>query len=383
MVKQWIAVLMLLALAVSSPGVVGAEQAAEGAERKTMVIVVDTSGSMKSVREEVKGALQAFLDGLKPGWQVILVRFDVFAETLERADIFGQPDRERLKRRLAALQFVGPKTNFDEGLKGAQAALFQAGVMRGAEVVIFSDGLSDPTPGKAPVDLATLAQRIFPQQDGYGIYLLQVSPGVPPGQRSPTTQGNVTSMKVSRGHVPQVLAVIEQRAAAAPEVPAAVPPAPPPPEPSAPAPPPVAVTATIGPAPERAAGQWPPYALTALALALAGGGGYLGWAYLAGRLPWGQRGQPVSLQLYGRQDTLREFWLGEGESLRLGGGICDYPLPTPSNAILTRQHGALCVCPADPRSDLTLAGQPLQGRTVMPRDAVLVLDGQLYVAVHA
>jgi hypothetical protein len=361
-----------------SPGQAG--PAIDGTPKPTMVILVDTSGSMKRVTTEVHAALTAFIDGLKPGWQVLLVRFDVFSELLESVEIAGQPDRERLKRQLGTLRFIGRQTNFDEGLKGAQAALFQAGVLRNAEVVIFSDGLSDPSQSKARLDLTALCQRVFPQHDGYGIYLLTVSPGVSPGQQAPTTQGNVTSMAVSRGNVPEILAVIEQRVVPEPEPPAAVPPAPPPPESPAPASPQAATLVPIAPPAGRAPGWWGLYAV--MALALAGAGLYLGWGSLAGRLPWGRRGQPVRLQLAGQQDTVREFWLGEGESLRIGSGICDYPLPTASSVIVTRQNGALVAGPADFLSDVTLAGQPLQGSTAMPHGAVLVVDGHLYVSVN-
>jgi hypothetical protein len=90
----------------------------------------------------------------------------------------------------------------------------------------------------------------------------------------------------------------------------------------------------------------------------------------------------VRLQPYGTHERPGEFWLGDGESLRFGGGICDYPLSTASTAILTRHNGTLFVCPATSTSDLTLAGQPIQGETPLPPDTGIVFDGHLYVDVQ-
>lgn len=367
---KFIAVLVALLSSLAFEAVRAGYAAAEG-QRKNMVVVVDTSGSMKKVREEVHASLLTFLDGLDRGWRVILVRFDVFSEVLDQADMADQTDRERLKRKLETLRFVGQKTNFDEGIKGAQAALFQAGVVANADVVLFSDGLSDPSRPKEALDLVSLAQRVFPQQDGYNIYLLTVKPGTNPSQQNPT-QGNVTTMNVSRENIPEVLAVIKRELSAETETPEVIPPAP------------VGVdhsTVSIGePVVQESKRSWVFPALATLVLLL-GVGAYLGREWLASLLLWNRSGRPVSLQIYGRRDTLREFWLSEGESLRIGGGICDYPLSTAATAVVTQQHGSLLVRPASPNSDVKLSGQTIHDSTLLPRDAAIVFDGHVCVEI--
>src|SRR5689334_13280299 len=125
MTRQLLSALMILMLVLGRLGVTSAAQSVDGVSKKTMVLMVDTSGSMKKVKDEVRVSLRAFVDGLQPGWQILLVRFDVFSAFLGSVDITGQPEREQLKQWLATLQFAGHNTNFDEGFKGAQAALFQ------------------------------------------------------------------------------------------------------------------------------------------------------------------------------------------------------------------------------------------------------------------
>ena len=149
-----------------------------------------------------------------------------------------------------------------------------------------------------------------------------------------------------------------------------------------PAPPPAELTSPSQPETGHGTGRWAPYGLIALALGLAGGGAYLYWATLGRRHGGRRTEQLVRLQPYGTHDRPGEFWLGDGESLRFGGGICDYPLSTASTAILMRHNGTLFVCPATPTSDLTLAGQPLQGETPLPPDTGIVFDGHLYVDVQ-
>lgn len=359
--------ILLITLAVFSSSIHG--QVAEASTRKSMVLVVDTSGSMKGIADEVKGALSAFIDGLQSGRRVILVRFDVFSEMLEQVELNSQADRERLKHRLNGLHFVGQKTNFDEGIKGAQAALFQAGIVANADVVVFSDGLSDPSHSKLTIDLVTLAQQVFPQQDNYSVYLLTVQPGINPGQQA-TTQGNVTVQAVSRHTIPEILAVIERQADSGLTNSAVV--SPPPDQEVAPE--------SRLPIQER---NWPWYLYTAMALVLLIAGAVAYWAM--GGSEWlftkRKRDRAVNLQVYGRPDSRREFWLGEGESLRIGGGICEYSLNVAATANLTRQNGSLVVCPADAKSEVAVGGQRLQGSTTISPGAAIILDNRVCVEV--
>jgi hypothetical protein len=178
-------------------------------EGKTIAIVVDTSGSMRPLSGSLKSALTGFIEDLGVGWKVTFVTFDVFSDVKGTVTIGSQADRELLKSWVNSLSFNGKDTNFDEALKGAQAGLFQAGVRSNATISIFSDGISDPSDNKRVVDLQAMAKRVFPQDEGYSVYLVGVGEGAA-GTGDYSEEDNIVTLRISEDDMRRVLDGIQK-----------------------------------------------------------------------------------------------------------------------------------------------------------------------------
>jgi len=118
--------------------------------------------------------------------------------------IVGQAERELLKGWVNSLSFNGRDTNFDEALKGAQAGLFQAGITKDGTICIFSDGISDPSDSKDVLDLQAAAKQVFPQEEGYSVYLIGVGKDSP-GVSGCSQQDNVVTVRISGEDMQKVL----------------------------------------------------------------------------------------------------------------------------------------------------------------------------------
>lgn len=176
---------------------------------KSIAIVVDTSGSMRHLGGSVKSALTGFIEDLGAGWKVTFVTFDVFSDVKGTVIIESQAERNLLKSWVNSLSFNGKDTNFDEALKGAQAGLFQAGVRSNATISIFSDGISDPSDRKKVVDLQAMAKRVFPQEEGYSVYLVGVGEDAA-ATEDYSEEDNVVTLRISEEDMRKVLGGIQK-----------------------------------------------------------------------------------------------------------------------------------------------------------------------------
>lgn len=136
---------------------------------KAMVIVIDTSAQMKPLSSSVKSRIIKFIYGLEVGWHVSLARFDLSSEILANVDLntdLEKYNKDLLDIVLSELKFTGPKSNFDEALKGTKLVLSESEITKNAAIVIFSN--------KIPVseDLTALAKKICPQKSS--IYFVDV-----------------------------------------------------------------------------------------------------------------------------------------------------------------------------------------------------------------
>lgn len=183
------------------------------------ILVVDTSGSMAPVAPELKGAVKHFLSDLPTGTLVGLVSFDVFSHVQAIRRVDTPDDVDQLNREIDFLQFKGAKTNLDEGIKGAQAALWQGlsrrqvNATEEATILLFSDGISDPSVEKPGVDLTRLAKHVFPAESGYSIYLIGLSTHAIKRPMSPVyhADGNVTQLGISDKQLSLVLSSIQKK----------------------------------------------------------------------------------------------------------------------------------------------------------------------------
>ena len=193
--------------------------AASPAQTDGVIVVIDTSGSMASVAPELKSAVKRFLSELPAGTYVGLVSFDTFSHVLAITRLDTPADFAHLNAQLDALHFTGANTNLDEGIKGAQAALWQisqrandanpdsggSGTPDGT-LLLFSDGISDPSAEKGVVDLTQLAKRVFPAQSGYNVYLIGLSEDSTQRLASAyRAEGNITYLGISNRQLGAVL----------------------------------------------------------------------------------------------------------------------------------------------------------------------------------
>jgi hypothetical protein len=181
-----------------------------------VVVVVDTSGSMMPVVPELKRAIKGFIGNLPLKTQVSVVSFDVFSTIEAVRQLTTDADVAAINATVDRLQFRGAKTNLDEGMKGAQAALWQSlskHATHEAVIVLFSDGISDPSAEKRVVDLTRLAKAVFPPESGTDVYLIGVSEEPVKGSKPAAylSDGNITQLGISESQLAEVLASIRRK----------------------------------------------------------------------------------------------------------------------------------------------------------------------------
>ena len=146
---------------------------------ETMVICLDTSGSMKiDGRIEVaKEAVIKEIERAEPGDKIWVVTFNTYAHLLGKLEAVEGPDfqekKQELIKKISEIKALGPWTHLEQAVMKAKTILLDEREIVGAKILIFSDGLSDPDPrsGVPPVNLEDIA-TLIPQKLGINIYLI-------------------------------------------------------------------------------------------------------------------------------------------------------------------------------------------------------------------
>jgi len=132
------------------------------AANKDVILVLDTSLSMvgyqgKNILESVKGSVNAYIDSLQDGDRVTFVTFDEGVKAYPQVLIDDQNDRDIVKKYISTTEAHGKWTYTLEMLKTVfaladqltkESARNNAELKRNVVIVIMSDGLDDPPPGK-------------------------------------------------------------------------------------------------------------------------------------------------------------------------------------------------------------------------------------------
>ena len=132
------------------------------AANKDVILVLDTSLSMvgyqgKNILESVKGSVNAYIDSLQDGDRVTFVTFDEGVKAYPQVLIDDQNDRDIVKKYISTTEAHGKWTYTLEMLKTVfaladqltrESAQNNAELKRNVVIVIMSDGLDDPPPGK-------------------------------------------------------------------------------------------------------------------------------------------------------------------------------------------------------------------------------------------
>lgn len=129
---------------------------------------MDSSASMlvndpEKLRDQ--GA-RLFLQFLKSGDKLAVVRFDESAEVVRPLSPFNSDQLPALQNSLASIQASGQYTDLNAGLQAAQSILSKVPSSDGQSVIILlSDGKMDPNPkrGSTETHLDELTTRILPQ----------------------------------------------------------------------------------------------------------------------------------------------------------------------------------------------------------------------------
>ena len=155
---------VLLAL---SPAVVAAD---------VLVFCLDTSGSMQKQGrfDAAKSVLARHIRDARPGDVVYVIAFDSNDYPLGRLEVGEDGSAEAKEQLIATLQRLkarGRYTNLDQPLKAAKALLLEERAPGARKIVILSDGVSDPSPDHAKVDLTGIGQMI-PQTLGWAVYIV-------------------------------------------------------------------------------------------------------------------------------------------------------------------------------------------------------------------
>jgi hypothetical protein len=110
-----------------------------------LLVALDVSGSLRSSFPTMLEKLNLLLDSLPDGSRLALISFDETAEELARTSYLTPQQRETIRVRLRSLKASGDWTNYDvaaEQIKVSYEALYEPLL-----VVVFTDTVSDPSPG--------------------------------------------------------------------------------------------------------------------------------------------------------------------------------------------------------------------------------------------
>ncbi len=155
---------------------------------KDVILVLDTSLSMigdhgKNILESVKGSVNTYLDNLQDGDRVTFVTFDEDVKVYPQVIIDDRNDRDIVKKYISVTQAKGKWTYTLQMLKTVfaladqltkESAQKKAELKRNVVIVIMSDGLDDPPPGrdKDKFDLKKVAAQY--SGNDWWIYLVNL-----------------------------------------------------------------------------------------------------------------------------------------------------------------------------------------------------------------
>lgn len=161
---------------------------AAAAANKDVILVLDTSLSMvgyqgKNIFESVKGSVNTYLDSLQDGDRVTFVTFDEEVKVYPQVLLDDQNDRDIVKKYISTTEAHGQWTHTLQMLKTVFALADQltkesaeknTELKRNVVIVIMSDGLDDPPPGKGKdrFDLKKVAEQY--SGNDWWIYLVNL-----------------------------------------------------------------------------------------------------------------------------------------------------------------------------------------------------------------
>ena len=169
---------------VSSSGAVAASS------NKDVILVLDTSLSMRGfggsgardIFETVKNSVNGYIDNqLQDGDKVTFVTFDNDVKMFPRVMLDDQNDRYILKKYISMTEAHGEWTHMLVMLQQVFALAktqtdenTAAGEKREVVIVIMTDGIDDPPPGKEGIDLKSVAEQ-YQGNDKWWIYVVNLS----------------------------------------------------------------------------------------------------------------------------------------------------------------------------------------------------------------
>jgi len=149
---------------------------------QSMVFVVDVSSSMFDIMEDVRNAVQTYVNECRTGESIALVRFGARAEVVFRREIKGAFDRQRLLGFCNELSSVDQFTNIPCAIKRGLEELrkFHEKDATGSHVlVLMSDGKNNPPRGSrnpCPVTYEDVVKEFDldfqPGEDWYLLYVV-------------------------------------------------------------------------------------------------------------------------------------------------------------------------------------------------------------------
>jgi hypothetical protein len=168
----------------SSSGAVAASS------NKDVILVLDTSLSMRGfggggardIFETVKNSVNGYIDNqLQDGDEVTFITFDNDVKIFPWVMIDDQNDRDILKKYISMTEAHGAWTHMLVMLQKVFALAktrtdenTDAGKKREIVIVIMTDGIDDPPPGKEGIDLKSVAEQ-YQGHDSWWIYVVNLA----------------------------------------------------------------------------------------------------------------------------------------------------------------------------------------------------------------
>ena len=165
---------VLLAFSVFASRALAADLKDESIEHMDVVLVLDSSASMRLTdpqRLRDEGA-KLFLQFLRSGDRLGVVEFSEAAKSIRALSDYDPAQLDETVKNITSIGNDGQYTNIIVGLVEAQKILAESGRSDAAHIVILlSDGKLDPNPGviSASAALAQLSEQILPQLKTAGV----------------------------------------------------------------------------------------------------------------------------------------------------------------------------------------------------------------------